>query len=170
MNDIYTKERTGHRNSQYSGQHRRWGKIAMFDIDSVEVDSKGNPVAMVELKHGYGLNGEGITIDFFSFEFTFLRKTAELLKVPLFCTVYYPTGHDDLTGRDDLLGDHWQFYVYPVNGYANARLDYPTQMTEKQWVEFLHQLRSIGTCPEAGVELDKTWIDIPLPRLATGRG
>lgn len=132
----------------------------MYDADGVEFDHDCNPVALVELKHGYGLTGKGTTVDCNDRQFKCLSKMVSLLNVPFFCVVYFPAGLDDLTGKT--FGDHWQFWVYPRNQLACALLDgCATQMTERQYVSLLHQVRGLEVPPT--LPLDDTRIDVPQP-------
>jgi len=153
-------EYTNWRNNSYMNQHRNWGKkLYCADADCLEFDGQGNLKAIIELKHGWEDE-----IDLDSYQFPALKKLAGVQSVPLFCVAYFPPGYDAYTGQERLFGDHWSFYVVPANGYANALLDCPTQMTEREWVTLLYQLREIPV--PADLELDNTPIKVRLPTIA----
>lgn len=149
-------ERLNKRDLRYNNQHRTWGKtLYMNDADSIEYDSQGNPVAIIELKHG-----KTNLINTTDYQFTCLKNLANRLQVPLFLVVYFPTGDDLITNQQEFA--HWQFYVNPINSLAQAKVS-PQQMTEKQYVKFLYYLRVQDPPTELLPTLDDTRIAINIP-------
>lgn len=133
-------EYTSKRDAHYSQWHRTApNRFYMQDIDSVEYDKHGNPVAINEIKHG-----QTKYINFDSFQFKCHRQLAKIAQVPFFCIVAY---HYDAEGfildANDMGNiDRSQFYVIPDNPLANQLMYRPTLLSEKQYIKLLGELRN----------------------------
>jgi hypothetical protein len=107
----------------------------MIDVDCVEHDGQGNPLALIETKYGY-LD----EIDLNSLQFNVLCKLAG--SIPVLCLVYYPMdANDNLVdaGQEDRM-THIQFIAMGVNQAGSMLIPEPKQLTELRWVELIADL------------------------------
>lgn len=119
-------ERTGWRDAAISAQHRRWGvQCHACDLDFPLVEHcYGVVAALVEYKH-LGVDEQ----HFNSANHEALRWLADNSNIPFVICVY-----DPLT---------WGVRVYPNNVRAQAELDWGQEMTEREWVGWLHRARGV---------------------------
>lgn len=156
-------ERTGKRNQCYSRRHRTWGHNYMIDVDSVEHDGDGGPLALIETK--YGLIQ---TVDLNELRFTVLCNLANDV-LPVFCTVYYP-----LNSNGDLVNAGYenemefiQFYTIPVNEVARRYLAKPKRMTELEYVDLLHKIHGTARNGSSTYGINNEWVDVVIPTVIT---
>ena len=117
-------ERTGWRDLKLSQRHRRWG----WDCPAVDLDflfleyDNGKAVALVEYKH------ERATDQYASHPtYQAMIDLGDRAKCPVFANRY----SDDFS--------LWK--VVPLNPTAKTLLPDRTEMTEREWVTFLHKIR-----------------------------
>lgn len=120
-------ERTGWRDQEISRRHRRWGfTITAVDLDFLLVEYVlGLPVAIVEYKHW-----RAARLDLEHPSYLALRALADRPPALPFLIAWYWPGT-------------WAFRVDPAN---QAAVDHfgagPVDLTEREWVLALHQLRA----------------------------
>ena len=118
------QERTGWRDQALSERHRKWGwDCPVVDLDFLVVEyDKGKAVAVVEYKHE---KAEPQYASHPSYQAMIdLGNRAEL---PVMAVRY--------------TGDFSQWCVVPLNGIAKKWLPKRTEMTEREWVTLLYNLR-----------------------------
>lgn len=118
------KERTGWRDLKLSQRHRRWG----WDCPAVDLDflfleyDKGKAVALVEYKH------ENAAPQYATHPtYQAMIDLGTRAKVPVFACRY----------KDDFSA----WIIIPLNSFAKIHIKNRTEMTEKQWVRFLYNIR-----------------------------
>jgi hypothetical protein len=119
--------KTANPSTAYSDLHRYAGKhVTMINIDSIEFDRKGIPLAVIETK----FNGEPLS----DYQRTCLRELGNRLQVPAFAVRHTP----DLS----------RFSIKTLNMLAAKKLDYENMETEVSrlgYLNFLHWIH--GTEP-----------------------
>lgn len=118
-------ERSGWRDERISARHRMWGSWATaVDIDFVLIESTiaAEPKALIEYKSFHATSAT-------HFQVRLLRNLADAAGIPAFLALYWP--------------DIWAFRVIPQNGLARRFLPHERQMTERQYVELLREIRGI---------------------------
>lgn len=117
------KERTGWRDAAISGRHRRWGVAChACDIDFLLVEHYfGVPVALVEYK------ALGAREDFRGANYDALRWLGNSCGLPFVVAVYDP--------------DTWGIRVFPMNLHAQRDFNWCDELTERDWVAWLHRVR-----------------------------
>lgn len=118
-------ERTGWRDAEISARHRKWGVLCHgCDLDFVLIEHcYGFPVALVEYKH-LGVDEAGFT----GANFQAMRSLADASQIPFVICVYDP--------------ETWGVRVFPMNVLARSDFNWGVELTERQWVEWLHRARS----------------------------
>jgi len=118
------KERSGWRDLALSERHRMWG----WDCPAVDLDflfleyDKGQPVAIVEYKH------ENAAPQFASHPtYQAIINLGTRAGVPVFAARYKQ--------------DFSKWIIVPLNGIARDKLPKRKNMTERQWITFLYELR-----------------------------
>ncbi len=124
------QERTGWRDMALSERHRRWG----WDCPAVDLDflfleyDKGQPIAIVEYKH------ENASPQYASHPtYQAMINLGTRAGIPVFAARY----------KEDF--SKWK--IIPLNDIAIENLTHQKDMTEKEWVTFLYELRGY-TPPE----------------------
>lgn len=122
-------ERTGWRDDSMSRRHREYGwYCATVDIDMLMVEYVNfEPRALVEYKHHLVTDP-----DLAHANMKVIAKLGDNYQpgaIPFFVARYWP--------------DTWAYEVIPANIAAKRYLNGPTPMTERQYVELLHRIRSI---------------------------
>lgn len=113
------------RDDSLSLRHRKWGRsCAVVDLDAIEANKHGEPVALFEYKHQ---NTKLWPEDFSNFNFSVLISVANRAKLPFFCTKYA----EDFT---------W-FKVKPLNEKARKIMATTETFSEQEYVVFLYELR-----------------------------
>ena len=110
----------------------------MIDIDGVEHDGQGNPLAIIETK--FGLKSE---IDLNDLQFDVLCNLARE-EIPVFCLVYYPMDSDGLlvdAGQESRMS-RIQFIAIGVNKLGREYLPKMQRLTERQWVALVAKLHN----------------------------
>ena len=178
-------EKTGYRDLRYNNWHRNacgakgyltdLDKIVTEDPDmnengtfpqftSLEVGNYCMPVALIETKHGAE---QAINVK--SFQLKTISNLANLANLPAFCVVYYPTeasGDTNYPQIENEFGDHYQFYVIPVNKKAYSFINEDTQMTELMYATFLYRLRNMELPADViSNKLDDVFVDVPIPKV-----
>lgn len=117
-------ERTGWRDQEISGRHRKWGfNCPAVDLDFLMVEyNLGYPVGLVEYKR-YTAQQPNLKHP----TYRALKKLADLAEIPFFIAFYYP--------------DIWAFKITTVNEYSKKYYDDKTY-TERQYVKILYEIRS----------------------------
>jgi hypothetical protein len=117
-------ERTGWRDAEISARHRRWGVAChACDIDFLLVEHCfGLPVALVEYK------ALGAREEFGGVNYRALGTLAARAELPFIVAVYDPV--------------NWGVRVYPMNEHAQSDFSWGQDCTERDWVGWLHRLRS----------------------------
>jgi hypothetical protein len=117
-------ERTGWRDLELSGRHRKWG----WDCPAVDLDflfleyDKGQPVAIVEYKH------ENARPQFASHPtYQAMINLGTNAGIPVFAARYKH--------------DFSEWIITPLNDFAKEKLQIKQIMTEREWVTFLYRLR-----------------------------
>ncbi len=117
-------ERTGWRDEALSARHRLYGCDApMVDVDFLccEYDS-GIPCAIIEYKAS-----RPFCIDRMHASYRVLRRLSDSVRVPFAVVFYNPTV--------------WRFTVYPMNDYAEAWFEEGEELSEREYVTRLYQIR-----------------------------
>ena len=124
------QERSGWRDLALSNRHRMWG----WDCPAVDLDflfleyDKGQPVAIVEYKH------EKASAQYASHPtYQAMINLGTRADIPVFAARYK--------------GDFTEWIVVPLNDIAKEKLAQRKNMTEREWVTFLYELRGY-TPPE----------------------
>ena len=127
---VVRQERTGWRDLELSKRHRKWG----WDCPAVDLDflfleyDKGQPVAIVEYKH------ERASTQYASHPtYQAMINLGTRASIPVFAARYK--------------GDFSDFAVVPLNDIAKSKLPERKNMTEREWVTFLYEIRGY-TPPE----------------------
>jgi hypothetical protein len=121
--------RTKRQSKAYSDLHRYAGKgINMIDIDSIEFDSQGNSLALIETKH--------LNEAFSDFQRLCITKHSNKASIPAF-----EVRHDY---------DVKYFYVYPLNDLGTsflqaAKIPEAQRMDRTSYLIFLHAIH--GSIP-----------------------
>lgn len=139
---IYTSERLHKRDLHYSERHRTYGKLPATDIDMIEYDDFDNAAILIEEKHGQ-------ISSVYLHESRKQQNVANKLEVPFFIVVYYflhlkPTKRPLFVLIDadqELSIDHVQYFVIPANKLAAHFLPQAKQLTEKEYIRFLHHIK-----------------------------
>jgi len=123
-------ERSGWRDLELSHRHRKWG----WDCPAVDLDclfleyDKGQPTAIIEYKN------EKAAPQFASHPtYQAMINLGTRASIPVFAARYKT--------------DFSTFAVVPLNNIAKSRLPERKEMTEREWVTFLYELRGY-TPPE----------------------
>lgn len=118
------QERTGWRDQVISDRHRDWGyHCPMIDIDFVVIEyDTGEPFGLVEYKHERA-EGHVSTEN----KYRALIALGNRARLPVFAARY--------------AGNLSWWRVTPLNDLAKMRLASPAEMTERDYVAFLHKLR-----------------------------
>lgn len=122
-------ERSGWRDEGLSRRHRTWG----FDVPAVDIDflmleyDQKKAVALIEYKHENAASVSPSEPSIMA-----VRDLADLAGVYFFVVRY--------------AGDFAWFRVRALNPKASGRYPSALHLTETQYVEFLHRLRSEKTC------------------------
>ncbi len=132
-------------NTQVLDRHRlSYGALPAMDIDLIEYKND-KPAIIFEFKHG-----EVVSIDLGDKQFTRIRNTANALKIPAFCAVYYFPGLNEVTNKVSA-HEKRKYYVIPINGYAKTVINPKSLvtdnhmsilMTEKEFVEMIYRLKN----------------------------
>lgn len=119
-------ERTGWRDEELSGRHRKWGfNCPAVDLDFLMVEyNLGSPVGLVEYKHF-----RAQTPDLKHPTYRAIKQLAELADLPFLIAFYWP--------------DCWAFRVTPVNARAQMVYSGNGLLTEQRFVESLYHLRGL---------------------------
>lgn len=124
------QERSGWRDLELSKRHRKWGwDCPAVDLDFIFLEyDKGEPVAIVEYKH------EAAKPQYASHPtYQAIIRLGTRASIPVFAARYK--------------GDFSCFTVVPLNEIAIEKLPHRRNMTEREWVTFLYELRGY-TPPE----------------------
>ena len=118
------EERTGWRDEALSARHRSWGtQCPAVDIDFLLLEyDKGQPVALVEYKHE-----RAVTQDTTHPSYRAVSRLGNAAGLPFFGVRY----------SDDFAA--WK--VTPLNKISLTHLTSTVEMTEQQYVDWLHKLR-----------------------------
>lgn len=158
----YNRERLGKRNLHYNIRHRDYGDLSAMDVDFMEYKD-GKPVGLFETKFGLIRN-----IDLNAESFDALCELAAD-RYPVFCTVYYPMCKDhQLLGveREGVPLAHIQFVIIPVNEKARRLIPSRKRMSEKEYVQFLYDLRGEAVPTEIENKLYTQWLDcVTIPQV-----
>lgn len=127
-------ERTGWRDVEISGRHRRWGfNCPAVDLDFLMVEYHlGVPVAIVEYKHHNNHEGESINFNHATYRaLGGLVDAATGKPLPFIVARYWP--------------ENWSFRVKPVNDRAAELLRRTgwSDMSERTYVSMLYWLRNL---------------------------
>lgn len=116
-------ERTGWRDEEISRRHRRWGlACAATDIDFLLVEHYfGVPVAIVEYKR------LGVAEYFKSPNYWALEWLADRGEIYFVIAVYDP--------------EAWGVRVFPMNAKARSAFNWGEELSEREWVRWLHRIR-----------------------------
>jgi hypothetical protein len=117
-------ERSGWRDLALSQRHRKWG----WDCPAVDLDflfleyDKGEPVAIIEYKH------ERASPQYASHPtYQAMIRLGTRANIPVFAARY----------KDDFS----DFAIVPLNALAQEKLPDRKNMTEREWVTFLYNIR-----------------------------
>lgn len=121
---VVREEKYGFRDLGLSDRHRKWG----WDCPAVDLDflfleyDKGKAVALVEYKHENAPPQHATHPTYQA-----MVDLGTRAGVPVFANRYK--------------GDYSRWKVVPLNDIAKKLLPKRTEMTEKEWIEFLYHIR-----------------------------
>ena len=130
MNKV-REERSGWRDEALSHRHRQWGwDCPMVDVDFLCIEyTAAIPKAIVEYKKVGAIEFSPKSASYLA-----LRRTGDMARLPVFVVRYD--------------GDLSEFFVAPINAFADAIVREPTVMDEAEYVIFLYGLRGAAV-PDA---------------------
>jgi len=138
-------ERSKKRNLSFNIRHNNCypKELYMFDGDGILFDQNGNPVAWLETKFG-DMGNEPIDLN--TYQVLCFRNSCKLAKgtIPLFL-VYYYTFDKNMqrlqSDDNDKECTYAQYFIVAGNEEAKTWFPEPTELTERQYVEFEFKLR-----------------------------